>query len=86
MSGTESVRKRLEREFRGFMDRDVADLREEELDMAMRTLRALQADAAEEEDKDLMRVVVRCKEGLRRHRQRRVNERAVRDRRDGRRY
>lgn len=83
MSETE---RELKRRLRGFMDRDVDELTVEELAMAERALKAARADAVEAGNETLERAAKKALYLLRRHRQRRVNERAVRDRRDGRRY
>lgn len=83
-TGKHAVRARMEEALRGFMDREVGDLRHEELEMAETTLRALRADAHAEDNDRLYRACNKALESLRRHRQKRVMERDRHDREHGR--
>lgn len=85
-TGKSSVRSRLEEALRGFMDKPVEDLTVEELDMVLRSCRALRADAHEEDNAELYRAAGKVMEKVREHWQLRVAARDARDRVDGREF
>ena len=78
------TKRELKRHLRGFMGREVEDLTVDELQMALRCLRAARADAYEEDNDVLYEAAGKVMVSVRREWQRRVTARYFRDLADGR--